>query len=287
MKILKTRDIINKVFRTNEEYHCEKLETFLKKITLPIPFSKQKGVFFMLVTAGEINMTVGYEKYEVTRGELIIIQPEKPFLIENFSADIQGYMLNLKGGSVLGSMGNHSLIFSLEFLETWSNSRFIIDRPPIEYVENLFRRIQWEKEHHINKFAIVNAYVITLLLEVNNIYNEVAESNRAAIDLNRRFKNEVYKTMDAQVSLTEYAGRLSVTPNHLNKSIKSTSGMSASQLISKIKVTEAKYLLMMSDITITEIAGKLGFEDASYFSRFFKKCESISPTDFRKMIDLS
>ncbi|HEY0299583.1 MAG TPA: AraC family transcriptional regulator [Arachidicoccus sp.] len=45
---------------------------------------------------------------------------------------------------------------------------------------------------------------------------------------------------------------------------------------------EAKRLLVNGDMTIAEIAANLNFEDNSYFNRFFKKYEGITPNDFRK-----
>ena len=89
------------------------------------------------------------------------------------------------------------------------------------------------------------------------------------------------------MTVSEFADRLSVTPNHLNKSIKSVTGHSASHLINKIKVTEAKYLLMIANNTVSDVAERLGFSDISYFSRFFKKMEAVTPNEYRKKIDMS
>ena len=50
---------------------------------------------------------------------------------------------------------------------------------------------------------------------------------------------------------------------------------------------EAKVLLLQSNLSINEISEELGFNDASYFSRLFKTETNFSPTDYRKMIDLS
>jgi AraC-like DNA-binding protein len=184
-------------------------------------------------------------------------------------------------------MGNHSLIINLEFLETWSDSFFEFQKLPLEYIENIFKRLQWEYQHQGDKLFVVNAYVITLLLELNELYNEAVHSNKASIDISRKFKNEVYKNLQLHLPVSEYANRLSITPNHLNKSIKSNTGLTASELINRIKITEAKYLLMRADLNVSAVAEQLGFSDSSYFSRFFKKHESVSPIEFQRMIDLS
>jgi len=80
---------------------------------------------------------------------------------------------------------------------------------------------------------------------------------------------------------------LNVTPNHLNKSVKSTTGKSATKWIDETILLEAKYLLYQTTLSINEIAMQVGHEDHSYFSRFFKKHEGITPIQYRKLIDKS
>jgi AraC-like DNA-binding protein len=282
-----TKEVVGQFFDIDDEYFCNTIPEFVSKLKFPTPISKQSGVLMLFLSEGSLELLIGYEKIKVIKGQLVIIQPNKPYSIEEYSLDIDGYLLNLKGGSVLGSMGSHSLIFNLEFLETWSDSVFTIQKLPLEYIDNIFKRIYWEKEQCKSKFSIVNAYVITLLLELNSIYNEAIHSNRAAIDIVRKFKNEVYLKLDKQFTIVEYAELLCVTPNHLNKAIKTITGLTALELVNKIKITEAKYLLMISSHNISDVAEKLGFSDASYFSRFFKKHTFLSPKEFLKMIDLS
>ncbi|UTW61256.1 helix-turn-helix transcriptional regulator [bacterium SCSIO 12741] len=285
--MISTKDTVERYFEGYGEYKCERLVDFLESLKLPTSITKQKGVLMAFVTQGEMEVGAGYERYLAREGNLLIIQPNKPFFLGSHTTDVDGYVLLLKGDGVLGSMGNHSLIFNLEFLETWSDSLFHLEHLPTEFIENIFKRIKWEKDAEGSKLSVVNAYVITLLLEVNQFYNESALSNRASIDITRKFKMEVYNNLNKNLSITEFADRLAVSPNHLNKAVKSVTGESASQLAHKIKMVEAKYRLMMPASNIAEIASELGFSDASYFSRFFKKNASLSPKEYQNTIDLS
>jgi AraC family transcriptional regulator, transcriptional activator of pobA len=49
-------------------------------------------------------------------------------------------------------------------------------------------------------------------------------------------------------------------------------------------VLEAKRLLNFTDLTIGQISDKLGFEDAAYFARYFRKVTNFSPTDFKEKL---
>ena len=65
----------------------------------------------------------------------------------------------------------------------------------------------------------------------------------------------------------------SITKNYLHKRV--------SDLIQERMMAEAKRLLVYSSLTVSEIAYTLNFNDHSYFNRFFKKAENITPEQFR------
>lgn len=81
---------------------------------------------------------------------------------------------------------------------------------------------------------------------------------------------------------TEYADRLSIHVNHLNRALKEYTGKTTSQLISQRIVLEAKSLLLHTDWDISQIAFCLGFQYPSNFQAFFKKQTNISPKEFRQ-----
>ncbi len=79
----------------------------------------------------------------------------------------------------------------------------------------------------------------------------------------------------------DYAERLSVHVNHLNKVLKENTGKTTTDFISGRIVQEAKILLKQTDWNISEIAYCLGFDEVAHFSNFFKKQTSFAPLGFR------
>jgi len=79
----------------------------------------------------------------------------------------------------------------------------------------------------------------------------------------------------------DYADRLAVHVNHLNKVLKESLGSTTTDLISNRIAQEAKILLKQTDWNVSEIAYCLGFEEVAHFSNFFKKQTSLSPLGFR------
>ena len=79
----------------------------------------------------------------------------------------------------------------------------------------------------------------------------------------------------------DYADRLSVHVNHLNKVLKENTGKTTTDIISSRITQEAKILLKQTDWNISEIAYCLGFEQVAHFSNFFRKQTSFAPVTFR------
>ena len=59
-------------------------------------------------------------------------------------------------------------------------------------------------------------------------------------------------------------------------------GIPAGEVIRNRIILEAKRLLINNDMTVLEIANHLNFADNSYFTKFFKKLEGVTPEEFRK-----
>lgn len=79
----------------------------------------------------------------------------------------------------------------------------------------------------------------------------------------------------------DYASRLAVHVNHLNKVVKENTGKTTTAMISNRILQEAKILLKQTGWTISEIAYSLGFEEVAHFSNFFKKQTTVAPAAFR------
>jgi AraC family transcriptional activator of pobA len=79
----------------------------------------------------------------------------------------------------------------------------------------------------------------------------------------------------------DYAERLAVHVNHLNKVLKENTGKTTTAIISSRIIQEAKILLKQTDWNISEIAYSLGFEEVAHFSNFFRKQTSLAPVVFR------
>jgi AraC family transcriptional regulator, transcriptional activator of pobA len=83
-------------------------------------------------------------------------------------------------------------------------------------------------------------------------------------------------------TVSEYAHLLSLSSYQLNAITKASVGKTVSGLINEQIILEAKRYLLATSNQIKDIADHLGYEDVSYFIRFFKKHTGQSPDAFRK-----
>ena len=88
-----------------------------------------------------------------------------------------------------------------------------------------------------------------------------------------------YKTLHA---VTDYAHRLGISPKSLAKHFQKLGSQTPSDFIKGRIILEAKRQLIYTSDSVKQIAYSLGFNDAAYFNRFFKKATSKSPLQFKK-----
>src|SRR5690554_6864351 len=79
----------------------------------------------------------------------------------------------------------------------------------------------------------------------------------------------------------DYADELNITPNYLTTTIKKVTGKSAKDVIQERLLLESKSLLKYSGMNISEIAYSLNFQEATHFTRFFKKMSGTTPNKFQ------
>ena len=96
-----------------------------------------------------------------------------------------------------------------------------------------------------------------------------------------RYRESVQRLATKRHSGEDYARELAVSSGHLNVLCKRHLGRSAKEVIEEQLVVEARRLLLYSDETASRVAVRLGFKDASYFSRFFRRANGCSPSQFR------
>jgi len=142
------------------------------------------------------------------------------------------------------------------------------------------------KENRPGKEKAIRLYLYLLLLEAKRSYERqqlhVHTTKANNTQLVSHFQKLVSKHFLSKRKVTDYAGLLAVSANHLNRTVKDITGKTASEAISEMLVQEAKAVLKYTTATISEIAYQLNFSEPAAFNRFFKKMTGNTPMGYRK-----
>ena len=107
------------------------------------------------------------------------------------------------------------------------------------------------------------------------------EQRKPEVEFSRSFSQLVEWHYTHYHTVADYAALLHITPKALNKRITRNSNNTPNDLIKNRIILEAKRLLVHTQLSIKEIGYKLGYDDTSYFTRFFTKQTKITPQGFR------
>ena len=99
--------------------------------------------------------------------------------------------------------------------------------------------------------------------------------------LAERIKNYLDQEYIRGAKLSRVAARFFVNPSYASRTFSRQYGVSIVDYVNRLKIDRAKLLLSTTDIPLGSIALNVGFSDANYFSRLFKKNVGISPREYR------
>ncbi|MFA6057513.1 MAG: helix-turn-helix transcriptional regulator [Taibaiella sp.] len=93
-------------------------------------------------------------------------------------------------------------------------------------------------------------------------------------------------TQDKQLrnSVSYYASALNTSPQNLNAACRKSGGQSAAQVLAGFIISEAKRLLIYTEMTVSEITLQMDFKDDSHFVKFFKRHTGQTPNTFRQAV---
>ena len=93
---------------------------------------------------------------------------------------------------------------------------------------------------------------------------------------------QIYENVSSPPSVFELASGCCLSQSRFIHLFKEVTGKSFTGYIAFIRMEKAKEMLTFTDLSICDISIALGYEDQNYFSRYFRKVEGCSPTEYRK-----
>lgn len=107
-------------------------------------------------------------------------------------------------------------------------------------------------------------------------------TTKAAERLSAAYCSLIERDFRSGRSMAEYAGALGVTPTHLSRTCRQTSGKTAADLLTGRVLHEARIMLEDGAAPVRTVSEVLGFSSPAYFTRFIQKHTGVTPTTLRR-----
>ncbi|PZP51366.1 MAG: AraC family transcriptional regulator [Pseudopedobacter saltans] len=169
---------------------------------------------------------------------------------------------------------------------------FKLSKKEHEHAAEIFEKIKQEiNSDYAFKYDLLRNYVLELIhfgqkLQPNTSMYHVQNASSRIVSLfvellERQFPIDPNGQIQPMRNAKDYADRLAVHVNHLNKVLKDATGKTTTEIINNRLAQEARILLKQTDWTVSHISDSLGFEEVAHFSNFFKKYTQLTPLKYR------
>ncbi len=156
---------------------------------------------------------------------------------------------------------------------------------PNKFQQSILNTMEWYQLE--TEFDDINNMVQILIRETQYIYgtstiNYDLTENDDSSNFSKilRYLNQHY---NEQVKLKDISKLYYINKNYASYIFKRNTGMTFSDYLNKIRMEQAKKLLVSTEYTIFEVSEMIGYMDYSYFSKAFKKKYGVTPSQYRKM----
>lgn len=237
---------------------------------------------------GEAHININTRSFVVGKNMALMIIPSSIYKIEcsdnargfifAVSTSLLHFDMNISFGSVV-PIG----------LQMYNNPCFTITETAGKilgkYIDLIYSLVK-NGSYDIN---VMRGQLSSLFFFMNSIMekyvNERQLNSNSCDNRNSRLMSDFIKLLTenfrTEHRIAFYADKLCLTPKYFSSLIKQTSGKSASDWIDGIIISEAKLLLLYSDLSVQQIAYQLSFPTASFFGTYFKRHTGMTPGDFR------
>ncbi len=255
----------------------------------PIQYSR-RDFYKITLMRGRHLYHYGDKTLEVNGSTLIFFNPQVPYTFERLTEDEGGYFCIFKDAffaeHIRGSLKD------LPMYSTQGKPAYVLNQQQDEAFELIFKKMLEELEsEYVFKYDLIRNYILEMIhgalkLQPSETLYKHADANARITSvftelLERQFPIESRSQQFSLRSAKDFADKLNVHTNHLNRAIKIATGKTTTSHIAERLTIEAIALLKHTNWNISEISYSLGFEEPSHFNNFFKKHTSLTPGAYR------
>ncbi|MDP9081038.1 MAG: helix-turn-helix domain-containing protein [Bacteroidota bacterium] len=236
---------------------------------------------------GTLDMKIGLDVYQHQPRTISLTYPNQVFAKNNISADAFGYYMLFSPDFLNELVPSVKMAVEFPFYDVSGTPLFRLSQDELDSIVQLIFNINDELQHKdTGRVKAVKMYLYLILLAAKRSYQKqqlhLTTDHTDSPAIVSRFRKLVGLHYLSKRQVSDYAELLAISPNHLNKVVKTVTAKTASDTIKEMLLMEAMSLLKYTDQSVAEIAYKLDFSEPASFNRFFKAGTAQTPLHYRQ-----
>ncbi|WP_407430650.1 helix-turn-helix domain-containing protein [Arcticibacter sp.] len=257
--------------------------------SVPAPYTRYDFYKIMLIR-GKHRCHYADKSISLEGSTLLFFNPALPYRFERLDEQATGFFCVFKESFYSEALRNG--IHDLSVFAPGARPVFQLNESQDQEVTTLFEKMLTEMNSDYRfKFDLLRNQVSELIhfamkMEPNEQLYHHPDTNARITSiftdlLERQFPIESPEQCIMIRSASDFAEKLALHVNHLNRAVRLTTGKTTTAHIAERVAAEATALLRHTTWSVSEISYSLGFSQPSHFSYFFKKKTKVTPTSIR------
>lgn len=245
---------------------------------------------FIFMKEGSINIICNGNSNIATAGDLIIINPNDVHHLQSRSDYVNFDCLIFDLSMIKNSITDRT---DYDYVQPLLDNQLVFNHIAPITQEMEFCKSSIAQLYNSNnplKSLLIKSRLYELIYQVFNKqpYTELTPNKIQKRNYNLKLIQNIIiylnKNYTESINVKEIATLFNISYHHLCHLFKEYTNSSIIQYITTVRVDKSLSHLKYSDSSISEIAGLVGYDDANYFSRTFKKVMNMSPKEYIKSV---
>ena len=243
-----------------------------------------------LITESDGSMIIGDKSYSLKKGDLVFRRPGQYTQgIMRYSCfalffDVKGIMKKNPHAYDMHEEQEYQPLYTHPILESIP---VLTHSTPEQNYQSLFSEILNEYINPKQGSVIrLRSLVLDLLLKLYENANSPVNALKTLAGPHyhpiKKVLEHIEHHTDKKLDLNELAHVAGLSPNYFHAVFTKALGATPNTYVTELKICRAKELLAGTDLTVSEISERCGFENIPYFSYLFGKKTGVAPSEFRR-----
>ena len=210
----------------------------------------------------------------VEKGNMVLFRPKEPQVYYYYAKDkTEVYWVHFTGWKVEQYLDSYEL-------PKKENVFFTGVSPDYPWIYNqIIRELQLQR---VNYEDVIKLFMHHIFLTISRYIKEGKQAKNETISDIERAVHYFNENYNKPISIEQYAEEHLMSVNWFIHNFKEVMNVPPMQYIVSLRISAAKGYLENSDKNINEISNIVGYENALYFSRLFKKYTGMTPSEYKK-----